>query len=166
MRIVVATNGGGLEDNISPVFGRCPAFAIIDAEGNEIKNVEVAPNPSAGAVHGAGVQAAQFVLSRGANVAISGNFGPNVSSILQQAGVKMIITQGNVGEVVRRYLQGENVAMAPQTPPPGTPHEVHTSSYGGREEKVSKDDIEMLEEEIRKIEDMLEDIKKRLSEIK
>jgi len=163
MRIVVATNGGGLEDSISPVFGRCPAFAIIDAEGNEIKNVEVMPNPSASAVHGAGVQAAQLVLSRGANVAISGNFGPNVSSILQQAGVKMIITQGNVGEVVRKYLQGENVAMTPQMPPPGiTP----SQEFVRREEKISRDDIEMLEEEIRKIEDMLEDIKKKLEEIK
>jgi len=160
MRIVVATNGGGLEDSVSPVFGRCPAFVIIDAEGGEIRNVEVVPNPSAGAVHGAGIQTAQFVLSKGAEVVISGNFGPNVSSILQQAGVKMVVTQGNVEEVVKRYISGENVGMATPSPPGAA------QRFTVAGEKISKDDIEMLEEEIRKIEDMLEEIKKKLQEIK
>jgi len=163
MRIVVATNGGGLEDSISPVFGRCPAFAVIDVDDGSIKNVQVLPNPSAGAVHGAGIQAAQFVLSQGAKVAISGNFGPNVTSILQQAGVEMITAQGNVREIVERYIKGMP-STSPIAPPAGT-----TPVYGRysqKNEEISKDDIEMLEEEIRKIEDMLTDIKKKLEKIK
>jgi len=182
MKIIVATNKGGLEDNVSPVFGRCQTFTIIEAEGSEIKNVEVVPNQFANAVHGAGIQTAQWVVSQGAKAVIAGNFGPNVTAILQQAGVEMITAQGNVKEVVEKYLRGE--LRPSSTPPPSPyPYQPYQPPYQPYQPMppypyyppspppaapfMSKEEeIKMLEEELRRIEDMLNEIKRRLKELK
>ncbi|HEB84959.1 MAG TPA: hypothetical protein ENI92_08175, partial [Bacteroidetes bacterium] len=85
MRIVAATNRGGLDDTVSPVFGRCPTFTVLDAEGGEIVSHKVIQNPYAGAVGGAGIQAAQLVVNEGAEAVVAGSFGPNASNVLSQA---------------------------------------------------------------------------------
>ncbi len=180
MKIIVATNRGGLEDDVSPVFGRCQTFTIIEAEGSEIKNVEVVPNQFANAVHGAGIQAGQWVVNQKAKAVIAGNFGPNVSSILQQAGIEMIVAQGKVKEVVEKYLRGE--LRSPSTPPSPYPYQPYQPPYQPYQPmppypyypppppaipSMSKEEeIKMLEEELRRIEDMLSAIKKRLEELK
>ncbi|MCK4247318.1 MAG: NifB/NifX family molybdenum-iron cluster-binding protein, partial [Methanomicrobia archaeon] len=85
MKIAVSTMNGGLEDSVSPMFGRCRNFTFVDIEGKEIKNTTVEQNQFAGAVGGAGIQAAQFIISEGADVIIAGNFGPNASSVFSQS---------------------------------------------------------------------------------
>ncbi len=107
MRICVATNKGGLDDQVSTVFGRCQKFTIVDVEDKEIKNVEIEDNKSADAMGGAGIQAAQFIIDKKADAVIAGNYGPNAFPILQQAGVDAIIAQGNVKEIVIKYVNGE-----------------------------------------------------------
>lgn len=181
MKIIVATNRGGLEDDVSPVFGRCQTFTIIEAEGSEIKNVEVVPNQFANAVHGAGIQVGQWVVGQKAKAVIAGNFGPNVSSILQQAGIEMIVAQGKVKEVVEKYLRGE--LRSPSTPPSPYPYQPYQPPYQPYQPMPSypyyppppppaipsmskEEEIKMLEEELRRIEDMLSAIKKRLEELK
>ena len=159
MRILVATNVGGLDDNVSMVFSRAPTFTIIDTDGKEIKNVEVVPNQFANAVHGAGVQVGQYIISLGINVAIAGNFGPNVSSILSQAGIQTIATQGRVRDVVEKLLQGEVPSSLPSSLPLPPP-----SPFGN---PMNIDDkIKEIEERIARIESMVQDIKKAIKEIK
>jgi len=88
MRICIATSGpGGLRDYVSPVFGRCPTYTVIDMEGSRIKNVTVMQNFASMLGGGAGIQAAQMVVNSGCNVAIAGSFGPNSSQILYMARV-------------------------------------------------------------------------------
>jgi len=182
MKIIVATNRGGLEDDVSPVFGRCQTFTIIEAEGNEIKNVEVVPNQFASAVHGAGIQTGQWVVSQGAKAVIAGNFGPNVTAILQQAGVEMITAQGKVKDVVERYLRGElkssfvpSPSMQPMQysyppfsyPPPYPPHYPPSYYPNYPPTQMSKEEeMKIIEEELQRIEDLLSAIKKRLEELK
>lgn len=187
MKIIVATNRGGLEDDVSPVFGRCQTFTIIEAEGNEIKNVEVLPNQFSSAIHGAGVQTGQWVVSQGAKAVIAGNFGPNVTAVLQQAGIEMITAQGNVKDVVERYLKGELkgsptftgftgypgftgfTGFTPSFTPPMQPFSYPYPRYPfySYPHQISKEDeIKLIEEELRKIEDLLSTIKKRLKELK
>ncbi len=169
MRILVATNAGGLDDNVSMVFARAPTFTIIEAEGSEIKNVDVIPNQFANAVHGAGIQAGQFVASQGINVVIAGNFGPNVSSILAQHGIQMISTQGKVRDVVEKFLKGElaSPSMRPpmQLPPPPPPQPMQPVAAPPSSPDI-KERIKMLEEQIARIEDLVEDVKKALKELK
>jgi len=115
MKIVVATNNGGLDDAVSPVFGRCPTYTVVECEDNEIKNSTVEENPGFSATGGAGIQAAQFVGSLSAEAVIAGNFGPNAVAVLSPMGVKMILEQGNVGEVVSKYLKGKLQPIADPT---------------------------------------------------
>ncbi len=108
VRIVVATQNGGLDDQVAQVFGRCQTYTIVDVEDGEIRNVEIAQNQYANASSGAGIQAAGFVTNQGAEAVISGNFGPNVASVLNQSGVQMIPASGiGVREAVQKYLNEE-----------------------------------------------------------
>ncbi len=107
-KIVVATQNGGLEDQVSQVFGRCPTYTVVNTEDGEIQNSKVVQNQYANAKSGAGIQAAGFATNEGAEAVISGNFGPNVASVLNQAGVKMVSASGlSVKEAVKKYLDGE-----------------------------------------------------------
>ncbi|MCD6447906.1 MAG: NifB/NifX family molybdenum-iron cluster-binding protein [Thermoplasmata archaeon] len=184
MKIVVATNTGGLEDSVSPVFGRCQTFTVVEAEGNEIKRTEVIPNQFAAAVHGAGIQAAQWVASQGAKAVIAGNFGPNVTNILQQAGVEMVVAQGIVREVVEKYLRGElsSSPSPPSSPPqpyypqpqptypqpfPYPPYYPPPYYWPSPPLPLNRnEEIRLIEEELRRIEDTLNAIKRRLEELK
>ena len=38
MKVAVTSIGNSLESGISPVFGRCPYFIIVDMENGEIKD--------------------------------------------------------------------------------------------------------------------------------
>lgn len=107
-KVVVATQKGGLDDQVSPVFGRCQTYTIVEIEGDEVKGAEVVQNQYANAMSGAGIQAAGFVANQGADAVISGNFGPNVASVLNQSGVDMIQSSGgSVKEAVQKYLNGQ-----------------------------------------------------------
>lgn len=108
MKILVPTTQGGLEDQVSPTFGRAPTFTLVEVEGDRIGRVEVVPNQFARAAGGAGIQAAQWAANSGAQAVIAGNYGPNASGVLSQAGIEILTLSGlTVREAVERYLKGE-----------------------------------------------------------
>lgn len=114
-RFVVATNQGGLEDQVSSVFGRAPTFTVVEVNGDDLTAISVLSNPYKDAPSGAGIQAAQFVAEQGPRVAMAGNFGPNVSAVLAQAGVEMVPVSGSaVREAVEAYKKG---ALSPLSGP-------------------------------------------------
>jgi len=170
----VATNKGGLDDAVSLVFGRCQTFTIVDVDGKEIKNATILPNQYASGVSGVGIQAGQFVVQQGAKVAIAGNFGPNVSAVLSQAGVEIIIAQGNVEDVIKKYLNKELKPMqAPQMPfgmgigRRGTGKWMYAPQPLQPTQRISKQqEIQMLEQQIKGLEQQLEQIKKRIEELR
>ena len=46
MRIAVsADKDSGLEAPVSPHFGRCPYYALVDLEGEAVTSVKTVPNP-------------------------------------------------------------------------------------------------------------------------
>ncbi|WP_297491143.1 NifB/NifX family molybdenum-iron cluster-binding protein [Thermococcus sp.] len=109
MRIIVPTLTGGLDDRVNPAFGRTPTFTIVDVQNGTITNVQVLPNPGYTQPRGAGVTAAQFVIDQGADVVISGEFGPNSYGALQAAGIRMVSAPATmtVREAVEAFLRGE-----------------------------------------------------------
>jgi predicted Fe-Mo cluster-binding NifX family protein len=105
MKIAVSATAGNLDAMIDLRFGRCPYFLIVDSE---TMRFEVLPNAALGAVGGAGIQAAQAVASKGVNVLITGNVGPNAFQALSAAGIKVVTGAfGTVREVVEKYKHGE-----------------------------------------------------------
>jgi len=104
MKIVVTANGAGLDAPASPVFGRCPTYVFVDTDSMESESVE---NPAMNAAGGAGIQAAQFIVERGAKAVVSGNVGPNAFNVFQSAEVPVyLFGGGTVRQAVEDYKAG------------------------------------------------------------
>ncbi|MDI6889164.1 MAG: NifB/NifX family molybdenum-iron cluster-binding protein [Methanocellales archaeon] len=189
MKIVVATTVGGLDDTVSLVFGRCPTFTVVNVEGKKIKNSSVIRNQYAGAMGGAGIQAAQLVVNQGAKAVIAGNYGPNASMVFNQAGVEIVSAQGiSVRDAVKKYLEGELPPITAATMPMfgGMGMGVGRRRGGGGRmgmgfmqqaptpppimppmPQVPKgQELQMLETQIKTFEQQLDQIKKRLEELR
>jgi predicted Fe-Mo cluster-binding NifX family protein len=104
MKIAVSSNGKDLDSQIDPRFGRCAYFLIVDADNMSFETFD---NESIALGGGAGIQAAQFVASKGAKAILTGNVGPNAVKTLGAAGVEVFVSQnGTVREAVERYNSG------------------------------------------------------------
>ena len=78
----------------------------MDIENGEIIAHEIVQNPYAGAMGGAGIQAAQLVISKGAQAILAGAFGPNASNVFSQGGTQAIPAQGTVREKALEFAAG------------------------------------------------------------
>jgi len=120
MKIAISASSPDLKAEIDPRFGRAVCFIVVDEESQEW---EAYDNPARDATGGAGVQAARFIAEKGADVAISGAFGPNAFEIMDATGMRMFVFQNTgslkVSEVVSRYRDGE---LDPVTGPSGPGH--------------------------------------------
>ena len=124
MKIAFASSSsGGLEDTVSPVFGRARTFTIVELENGEIKNVTTIENPAVQLPGGAGIQTAQFIAEQGVTHVVAGNFGPNSSMILAQMGIEMIRMEGiKIKDAVEKIKSGEYQKFEIQpVPGPGAP---------------------------------------------
>lgn len=99
MRIAVTAMGPSLDDQVEGRFGRAPYYLFVDPE---TMGVEAVGNPNVAAGGGAGIQAAQLVSDRGANVVLTGNCGPNAFRVFGAAGIRIIV---GVGGTVRQAVQ-------------------------------------------------------------
>lgn len=124
MRVVVTAEAKDLDARVCPVFGRAPVYVFVDTDTMDAEAVE---NPATMAPGGAGVQAAQFVVERGAEAVITGSVGPNAFNVLSAAGVAIYpSTEGTVRQAVEALRQGRLVATGGAT----GPH--HGGMGGGR----------------------------------
>jgi predicted Fe-Mo cluster-binding NifX family protein len=126
MKIAVASAGNTLESPLDARFGRCAFFVIVDADSWDY---EAVPNPAAAAGQGAGIEAAQLVAGRGADVVIADNVGPNAYQALTAGGVQIVPgARGTVREAVEQYLAGQ---LPPAAAPTATAHFGRSVGLGG-----------------------------------
>ncbi|HJH25838.1 MAG TPA: dinitrogenase iron-molybdenum cofactor biosynthesis protein [Methanophagales archaeon] len=105
MKMCVTSVGMDLNAQVDPRFGRCQYLIFVDSDTMEF---EAMPNEAIAAPGGAGIQAAQTVVNKGANVLISGNIGPNAFQVLSTADVKIATgAYGTVKEAVEMYKSGK-----------------------------------------------------------
>lgn len=124
MKIAVSATGKDLHCEIDPRFGRCQYFIFIDPETMEFEALE---NEGLIASGGAGVQAAQSVVQKGANAVITGNLGPNAASALSASGIKVyLVPGGTVKEVIETFKAGKLQEVSGPTVSP------HFGMGGGR----------------------------------
>ena len=102
MKIAVSSCGIFLDSPIDPRFGRCDYFVIVDTTD---MSFEVFDNDSVALTQGAGVQSAQFVVSKGAQAVITGNIGPNSIRALSAVGVEVVLVIALSHSYSWRYLQ-------------------------------------------------------------
>ncbi len=94
MRVLLTAQQGELNSSVDLRFGRAPYMIIVDTENPD--NHEIIPNPFMNNPSGAGIAAAQYVVSKGVQAVISGAFGPNSSMILNSAGIRMIVENSGI----------------------------------------------------------------------
>jgi len=124
MKIAVSATGKDLNCQIDPRFGRCMCFIFVDPETMEFEAFE---NEGLMASGGAGVQAAQLIVQRGATALITGNLGPNAASALSASGIKVyLVPGGTVKDVIEGYKSGSLREASGATVPP------HFGMGGGR----------------------------------
>jgi predicted Fe-Mo cluster-binding NifX family protein len=78
MKVAVSSSGKDLDSQMDPRFGRCQYFLFVDSETLAFEAIE---NGGLMASGGAGVQAAQLLVQKGATALITGNLGPNAASV-------------------------------------------------------------------------------------
>jgi len=116
MKIAISSSGKDLDSPIDPRFGRCQYFIFVDPETMEF---EVSENEGLMASGGAGVQAAQSVVQKGASAVITGNLGPNAASALSASGIKVyLVPGGTVKEVTEAYKSRTLKEASGATVPP------------------------------------------------
>ncbi len=104
MKIVVTAQGDNISAFVDPRFGRCQYFLFIDTDS---MRVEALPNAAQGAAGGAGVQAAQFVIEKGAQAVITGSVGPNADEVLKKAKIPVYRGAGTIQSTVEKFKTGK-----------------------------------------------------------
>lgn len=113
MRIAIsAESDQGLDAAVSPHFGRCEFYALVDVEDSCIKKVTVVRNPyypqhEPGAIP-------QFIHQQQANVMLTGGMGQRAVMFFDQFGIQPVTgASGTVKQAVESYLAGEISGFAP-----------------------------------------------------
>jgi predicted Fe-Mo cluster-binding NifX family protein len=105
MKIVITANSDKIDQPFNPRFGRADYFILVDSDTQEW---EAHANPAAQARVGAGPQAVQFIAEQGADIVVSGRFGPKAFSALQAAGIKAYVaSDGTINDVLQQFLEGQ-----------------------------------------------------------
>ena len=134
MKIAVTCTAPDLEAPVDPRFGRSQYILIVDPDTLAFEAVQ---NPNVMAMSGAGIQSAQLIASHGAEVVLSGNYGPNAAQTLHAIGIQMVAgVMGTVREVVEQFVRGELQPVSQATVPPyfgvgGAPDMGGASNMGG-----------------------------------
>ncbi|MCD4740619.1 NifB/NifX family molybdenum-iron cluster-binding protein [archaeon] len=88
MKVATASTGDTIDSQVSPFFGRCPYFLIVEFEDKEIKASNAITNTAMNQQGGAGISAAQLVGNQKVESVIAGAIGPQAFSMLQQLNIK------------------------------------------------------------------------------
>jgi predicted Fe-Mo cluster-binding NifX family protein len=117
MRIAIsADDWNGLDSVVSPHFGRCPHYILVDIEfavdGHEVQAVNAIDNPYYGQ-HSPGVVPG-FIHSQGANVMLTGGMGRRAIAFFEQLGIEAVTgASGTVRRALELYLGSQLRGVQP-----------------------------------------------------
>ena len=160
MRIAIsADDDNGIDSVVSPHFGRCPFFVLVDVEDSRIGTVHVEKNP-----HYPDHQPGQipgFIDGLGANVMMSGGMGRRAIMLFQQLGIEGVTgAYGSARQALERYLGGGLVGAEPCTE-----SMAHQQDHSHQKAGYEEDDVGRLKEEVQMLKDQLEEAAKRVSDL-
>ena len=104
MRIAIsASDGNGLDGVVSPHFGRCPYFVLVDLEEGEVKTAHAVPNPYYNQ-HQPG-QVPGFIHSQQVDVMLTGGMGGRAIAFFRQYGIQAATgASGTVRHALEQYV--------------------------------------------------------------
>lgn len=158
MKVAVSAISPRLSSQIDPRFDRCRYLLFIDTETMECEAVE---NPNIMAIAGTGIETAQFVANKGAQVVVTGHCGPNTYQTLTAAGIEVFRgIEGIAEEAVRRYNRGE-LRSAP-TEAERQQGRVIMSTRLAMELKELKEEAQTLSQRLGELHHRLEELERRV----
>ncbi len=157
MRVAIsADDATGLHSVVSPHFGRCPYYVLVDVEDGQVRQVQVVQNPYY-AQHAPGV-VPQFIHQQGADVMLTGGMGGRAIAFFEQYGIEPVTgASGTVRHALEQYLRGalrgagacrESLAHGHGAPAAGSMYE--------------KDEAGRLREEVELLQRQLDEARARL----
>jgi len=161
MRIAIsADDDNGLDSVVSPHFGRCPFFVLVDMEEDgRVESVSVERNP-----HFPDHQPGQipgFIGKTGANVMMAGGMGRRAIMLFDELGIEGVTgAYGSARQALERYLGGDLTGAAPCAE-----SMAHQHGHSHQETEYEKDDVGRLKEEVQMLKDQLEDASRRASDL-
>jgi predicted Fe-Mo cluster-binding NifX family protein len=160
MRVAISADGSnGLDSVVSPHFGRCPYYILVDVDGREVSRVSAVENPYYGQ-HQPG-QVPGFINSQGANVMLAGGMGGRAIGFFQQYGIQPVTgASGTVRHALEQYLGGSLQGAAPCRESIAHGHE-EVAAAGEYEE----DEAGQLREEIHLLQRQLNEAMRRLDRL-
>ena len=163
MRIAVsADNKNGLDSVISPHFGRCPHFVLVDLEGQDVRDVREVDNPYYG--HHQPGQVPALIDSLGANVMLTGGMGGRAIMFFEQFGIEGVTgAYGTVRQSVERYLGGQLKGAAPCKESEEHGHGDGPSMLDPAGSEYEKDELGRLKEEADMLRQQLEEVEGKLN---
>ena len=107
MRVAVsADDSNGLDSVVSPHFGRCPYYILVDITGRDVGEVRAEANPYYGQ-HSPG-QVPGFIHQRGVDVMLTGGMGRRAIGFFQQYGIQPVTgAYGTVRHALEQFLDGQ-----------------------------------------------------------
>lgn len=98
MKIAISTDG----DSVSPHFGRCSLFTIVDIENGEVIKKESIENPG----HHPGY-IPEFLRRSGVDCIVTGGMGMRATELFNEFGIQTIVgISGKIEEVIDKLLEG------------------------------------------------------------
>jgi predicted Fe-Mo cluster-binding NifX family protein len=161
MRIAVsADNNDGLDSVVSPHFGRCPYFILVDLDEREVQQVNAVENPHYSS-HQPG-QVPGFIQGQGAHVMLTGGMGRRAISFFQQYDIQAVTgASGMVRHALEQYLGGTLQGAEPCRESVEHAHG-ETADDGEYEEDEAgrlREEVEMLQQQLGEVMGRIEALK-------
>jgi predicted Fe-Mo cluster-binding NifX family protein len=175
MKIAVSATAPDLDSEVDTRFGRCQYFVIVDPQTMEFEALD---NSNAMAAGGAGISTAQMIASKGVEIVLTGNCGPNAYQTLSAAGIQVITgVSGRTKDTIEAFKAGR---FQPSAQPSVSSHHGMGMACGmgrgmGRGMRMgpeimpqamsSKQEIDMLKSQAQMMAQQLNEIQCRIEEL-
>jgi len=165
MRIAVSVdNRQGLDSVVSPHFGRCPHYILVDVEGPDVTGIQEVDSPFYG--HHQPGQVPGFIHSLGADVMLAGGMGGRAIMFFEQYGIEGVTgAYGTVRQSVERYLGGQLKGAAPCKESQEHGHGDVMAASNRAEGEYESDELGRLREEATMLQQQLDLAAGRLSRL-
>jgi predicted Fe-Mo cluster-binding NifX family protein len=163
MRIAVSADSkNGLDSVVSPHFGRCPYFVLVDLDSHDVRGIREVDNPYYGR-HQPG-QVPALINSLGANVMLTGGMGGRAIMFFEQFGIEGVTgAYGTVRQSVERYLGGGLKGASPCKESEEHGHGDGASRHVPTGGEYEKDELGRLKEEADMLRQQLEEVEGKLN---
>lgn len=103
MKLAIAVRGPEGSEVLDDRFGRCERFLIIDTETDK----RYSRKNEARDMGGAGIMAAQSLISEGVEALIAPDLGPNAFRVVSSAGIDVhTASGGNIDDLLKSFKEG------------------------------------------------------------